>query len=78
MWSKIDSALNKKILIPEKRFITFYSFFEDLLITKMLLENYKNLLFKPAALTKEYPLGKRLSYLALVRLYILLVLSLFY
>jgi hypothetical protein len=66
MWSKIDSVLivDKKILIPEKRFITFYSFFEDLTITKMLLENHKNLLFKPAALTKEYLSGKRLSYLA--------------
>jgi hypothetical protein len=36
----------------------------------MLLENHKNLLFKPAALNKEYLSGKRLSYLALVRFYI--------
>jgi hypothetical protein len=36
----------------------------------MLLENNLNLFFKPAALTKAYLAGQRLTYLAPFRLYI--------
>lgn len=49
----------------------FLHFFEDLThYENAFWRTIKNLLFKPAALTKEYLSGKRLSYLAPVRLYI--------
>jgi Protein of unknown function (DUF3667) len=49
----------------------FIHFFEDLThYENAFWRTIKNLLFKPAALTKEYLSGKRLSYLAPVRLYI--------
>ena len=49
----------------------FIHFFEDLThYENAFWRTIKNLLFKPATLTKEYLSGKRLSYLAPVRLYI--------
>lgn len=49
----------------------FVHFFEDLThYENAFWRTIKNLLLKPAALTKEYLSGKRLSYLAPVRLYI--------
>ena len=49
----------------------FVHFFEDLThYENAFWKTIRNLLFKPAALTKEYLSGKRLSYLAPVRLYI--------
>lgn len=49
----------------------FFHFFEDLThYENAFWRTIKNLLFKPASLTKEYLSGKRLSYLAPVRLYI--------
>jgi hypothetical protein len=49
----------------------FIHFFEDLThYENAFWRTIRNLLFKPAALTKEYLSGKRLSYLAPVRLYI--------
>ncbi|TDE28707.1 DUF3667 domain-containing protein [Flavobacterium ranwuense] len=49
----------------------FIHFFEDLThYENAFWRTIKNLLFKPSALTKEYLSGKRLSYLAPVRLYI--------
>jgi hypothetical protein len=49
----------------------FVHFFEDLThYENAFWKTIKNLLFKPASLTKEYLSGKRLSYLAPVRLYI--------
>jgi G:T/U-mismatch repair DNA glycosylase len=49
----------------------FVHFFEDLThYENAFWKTIQNLLFKPAALTKEYLSGKRLSYLAPVRLYI--------
>lgn len=49
----------------------FINFFEDLThYENAFWKTIKNLLFKPAALTKEYLSGKRLSYLAPIRLYI--------
>jgi hypothetical protein len=49
----------------------FIHFFEDLThYENAFWRTIKNLLFKPAELTKEYLSGKRLSYLAPVRLYI--------
>lgn len=49
----------------------FIHFFEDLThYENTFWKTIKNLLFKPATLTKEYLSGKRLSYLAPVRLYI--------
>jgi hypothetical protein len=49
----------------------FVHFFEDLThYENVFWKTIKNLLFKPATLTKEYLSGKRLSYLAPVRLYI--------
>ncbi len=49
----------------------FVHFFEDLThYENAFWRTIKNLIFKPAALTKEYLSGKRLSYLAPVRLYI--------
>ena len=49
----------------------FIHFFEDLThYENAFWKTIKNLIFKPAALTKEYLSGKRLSYLAPVRLYI--------
>lgn len=49
----------------------FIHFIEDLThYENAFWRTIKNLLFKPAALTKEYLSGKRLSYLAPVRLYI--------
>lgn len=49
----------------------FIHFFEDLThYENAFWKTIKNLLFKPATLTKEYLSGKRLSYLAPVRLYI--------
>ncbi len=49
----------------------FIHFFEDLThYENAFWRTIKNLIFKPAALTKEYLSGKRMSYLAPVRLYI--------
>ncbi|WP_445452603.1 DUF3667 domain-containing protein [Flavobacterium sp. 25HG05S-40] len=49
----------------------FVHFFEDLThYENSFWKTIRNLLVKPAALTKEYLSGKRLSYLAPVRLYI--------
>ncbi|MCF6132891.1 DUF3667 domain-containing protein [Flavobacterium wongokense] len=49
----------------------FIHFFEDLThYENAFWKTIKNLLIKPASLTKEYLSGKRLSYLAPVRLYI--------
>lgn len=49
----------------------FFHFFEDLThYDNTFWRTIKNLLLKPAALSKEYVSGKRLSYLAPVRLYI--------
>lgn len=49
----------------------FVHFFEDLThYENSFWKTIRNLFFKPAALTKEYLSGKRLSYLAPVRLYI--------
>lgn len=49
----------------------FIHFFEDLThYENAFWRTIKNLLFSPASLTKEYLSGKRLSYLAPVRLYI--------
>lgn len=49
----------------------FIHFFEDLThYENAFWKTIQNLLFKPAALTNEYLSGKRLSYLAPVRLYI--------
>lgn len=49
----------------------FIHFFEDLThYENAFWKTIRNLLFKPAALTREYLSGKRLSYLAPVRLYI--------
>jgi hypothetical protein len=49
----------------------FIHFFEDLThYENAFWKTIRNLLFKPAILTKEYLCGKRLSYLAPVRLYI--------
>ena len=49
----------------------FVHFFEDLThYENSFWKTIRNLIFKPAALTKEYLSGKRLSYLAPVRLYI--------
>jgi hypothetical protein len=49
----------------------FLHFFEDLThYENAFWRTIKNLLFRPASLTKEYLSGKRLSYLAPVRLYI--------
>ena len=49
----------------------FIHFFEDLThYENAFWKTIKNLIFKPASLTKEYLSGKRLSYLAPVRLYI--------
>lgn len=49
----------------------FIHFFEDLThYENAFWRTIKNLLFKPASLTKEYLSGKRLSFLAPVRLYI--------
>ncbi len=49
----------------------FVHFFEDLThYENAFWKTIKNLLFKPASLSKEYLSGKRLSYLAPVRLYI--------
>jgi hypothetical protein len=49
----------------------FVHFFEDLThYENAFWKTIKNLILKPAALTKEYLSGKRLSYLAPVRLYI--------
>lgn len=49
----------------------FIHFFEDLThYENAFWKTIRNLLFKPATLTKEYLSGRRLSYLAPVRLYI--------
>lgn len=49
----------------------FIHFFEDLThYENAFWRTIKNLLFRPSSLTKEYLSGKRLSYLAPVRLYI--------
>jgi len=49
----------------------FIHFFEDLThYENSFWKTIRNLIFKPASLTKEYLSGKRMSYLAPVRLYI--------
>lgn len=49
----------------------FFHFFEDLThYENAFWKTIRNLLFKPSALSKEYLSGKRMSYLAPVRLYI--------
>jgi len=57
---------------PRKTFYhLFVHFFEDLThYENAFWKTIRNLLFKPASLTKEYLSGKRLSYLAPIRLYI--------
>lgn len=57
---------------PRKTFHhLFVHFFEDLThYENAFWKTIKNLLLKPASLTKEYLSGKRMSYLAPVRLYI--------
>ena len=57
---------------PRKTFHhLFVHFFEDLThYENAFWKTIKNLILKPAALTKEYLSGKRMSYLAPVRLYI--------
>jgi hypothetical protein len=57
----------------------FVHFFEDLThYENAFWKTIKNLLFKPSTLTKEYLSGKRLSYLAPVRLYIFISLITFF
>jgi hypothetical protein len=57
----------------------FVHFFEDLThYENAFWKTIKNLLFKPATLTKEYLSGKRLSYLAPIRLYIFISLITFF
>ncbi len=52
-------------------FHLFVHFFEDLThYENAFWRTIKNLIFRPASLTKEYLSGKRMSYLAPVRLYI--------
>ena len=49
----------------------FVHFFEDLThYENSFWKTIRNLIFKPASLTKEYLSGKRMSYLAPIRLYI--------
>ena len=49
----------------------FFHFFEDLThYENSFWKTIRNLLFKPSSLTKEYLSGKRMSYLAPIRLYI--------
>lgn len=57
---------------PRKSFSDlFFHFFEDLThYENAFWKTIKNLLFKPAFLSKEYLSGKRLTYLAPIRLYI--------
>jgi len=57
----------------------FVHFFEDLThYENAFWKTIKNLILKPATLTKEYLSGKRLSYLAPVRLYIFISLITFF
>jgi hypothetical protein len=57
----------------------FVHFFEDLThYENAFWKTIKNLIFKPSTLTKEYLSGKRLSYLAPVRLYIFISLITFF
>ncbi len=57
----------------------FVHFFEDLThYEHSFWKTIRNLLLKPAALTKEYLSGKRMSYLAPVRLYIFISLVTFF
>ena len=57
----------------------FVHFFEDLThYENAFWRTIKNLLLKPAALTKEYLSGKRMSYLAPVRLYIFISFATFF
>ena len=57
----------------------FIHFFEDLThYENAFWRTIKNLVFKPASLTKEYLSGKRLSYLAPVRLYIFISFLVFF
>ena len=57
----------------------FVHFFEDLThYENAFWRTIKNLLFKPAVLTKQYLSGKRLSYLAPVRLYIFISFLVFF
>ncbi|WP_310555049.1 DUF3667 domain-containing protein [Flavobacterium sp.] len=57
----------------------FVHFFEDLThYENAFWKTIRNLIFKPASLTKEYLSGKRLSYLAPVRLYIFISIVTFF
>ena len=57
----------------------FIHFFEDLThYENAFWKTIKNLLLKPSSLTKEYLSGKRLSYLAPVRLYIFISFTTFF
>lgn len=57
----------------------FIHFFEDLThYENAFWKTIRNLIFRPASLTKEYLLGKRLSYLAPVRLYIFISIVTFF
>lgn len=57
----------------------FIHFFEDLThYENAFWKTIRNLLFRPSALTKEYLSGKRLSYLAPVRLYIFISIVTFF
>lgn len=54
-------------------YLLFVHFFEDLThYENAFWKTIKNLLIKPSSLTKEYLSGKRMSYLAPIRLYIFL------
>ena len=60
-------------------YLLFVHFFEDLThYENAFWKTIKNLLLKPGALTKEYLSGKRLSYLAPIRLYIFISIITFF
>ncbi|UQD56660.1 DUF3667 domain-containing protein [Flavobacterium sp. K5-23] len=70
--NRFCSNCGQENIDPRKTFIhLFIHFFEDLThYENAFWKTIKNLIVKPSALTKEYLSGKRLSYLAPVRLYI--------
>ncbi|WP_413997856.1 DUF3667 domain-containing protein [Flavobacterium sp. W1B] len=70
--NRFCSNCGQENIDPRKTFFhLFVHFFEDLThYENAFWKTIKNLLIKPAALTKEYLSGKRLSYLAPIRLYI--------
>lgn len=74
MWLKNAFApiADNKILKQKKSFFSFlYHFFEDLTHYEGIFwKTIKNLLFNPASLTIEYLSGKKMSFLAPIRLYL--------